>query len=228
MKSTPRSTPPVPQAEPLTKRSSSVGTEGWHRSSGRWLPVQRGVVVVGELPAAAGFPGDLDPVVVHVVAVVPAHQQSGSGVGSPLIAKPVLGMVAFTPARWRGAPRELGRGPDLQARPGREVAPQGDRHDVVGMLVGNQDGVGVADGVGRTVGARGDDQPGAVPLEPDSGVPPSRQVHPTRRHGRQPITSTRSPPSSCWVAPIARRRTTPAIGLVIAASIFMASTVATV
>ena len=39
--------------------------------------------------------------------VVPAQQHSGSGVGIPLIANPVLGMVAFAHARWRRALREL-------------------------------------------------------------------------------------------------------------------------
>ena len=42
------------------------------------------------------------------------------------------------------------------------------------------------------------------------------------------MTRTRSPPSSCWTAPIASRWTVPLIGVVIAASIFIASMVATV
>src|ERR687894_2733209 len=42
------------------------------------------------------------------------------------------------------------------------------------------------------------------------------------------ITRTRSPPSTCWTAPIASRCTVPATGAVIAASIFIASMVATV
>ena len=75
--------------------------------SGAGSAVQGGVVVVGELPAAAEFPGDLDPGVVHVVMVVPAQEHPGSGVGIPMITKLVLGMVAFAPARRRGAPREL-------------------------------------------------------------------------------------------------------------------------
>ncbi|MGV8968791.1 MAG: hypothetical protein ACOH2F_21230, partial [Cellulomonas sp.] len=58
---------------------------------------------VGELPAAAGFPGDLDAMIVHVFMMVPAQQDSFAGVGVAVVTKPVLAMVAFAQGRWRGA-----------------------------------------------------------------------------------------------------------------------------
>ena len=38
----------------------------------------------------------------HVVVVMPAQQHPGPGVGIPVIAKPVLGMVTFAPSHLRG------------------------------------------------------------------------------------------------------------------------------
>ena len=53
-------------------------------------------------------------------------------------------------------------------------------------------------------------------------------VRTTRGIGQSPRTRTRSPPSTCWGPCNASRRTVPAIGAVIEASIFIASIVATV
>src|SRR3712207_284967 len=102
--------------------------------------------------------------------------------------------------------------------------------------MGDEHGLGALERVGRAEHAGVDDDARAVLLEPGAGVPEQGDVHgahPATATLRSPAerqltTRTRSPPSSCCTAPIASRVTVPPPGVVMATSIFMAPTVATV